>query len=215
MDSEDGKKSFVKHVFQFDDEAKGEMSNLAQYILLSLIPVVALNKTIGKYVPEADDSKSSIEIVAEIVVQIMALFFGLFFIHRLITFVPTYSETAYPDMKIVQTVLSILVMILSMQTKLGEKASILVDRVSQLWNGDESKPAKKSAQQSSAQQQSQATTTSIQSLPNESMPNYNDMYSKQQTPLVGAASPGGEESFLSGPVAANDGAGGWGNSMWN
>ena len=214
MDSEDGKKSFVKHVFQFDDEAKGEMSNLAQYTLLSLIPVVALNKTIGKYVPEADDSKSSIEIVAEIVVQIMALFFGLFFVHRLVTFVPTYSETAYPDMKIVQTVLSILVMIMSMQTKLGEKASILVDRVSQLWNGDgDAKPAKKSVQQSSAQTTSQ--TTSIQSLPNESMPNYNDMYTKQQTPLVGAASPGGEEAFSSGPVAANEGNSGWGNSMWN
>ena len=55
--------SFVKHVFNFDDDSKAELLNISQYSLLSLVPVLMLNKTIQNVVPEADDSKRSFEIL--------------------------------------------------------------------------------------------------------------------------------------------------------
>jgi hypothetical protein len=58
-------------------------------------------------------------------------------------------------------------------------------------------------------------STSINSLPQQQptqqMPDYNNMYQQDSTPLVGAASPG-MESF--GPMAANEGIGSAFGSGW-
>ena len=51
------KDNFFRYVFNFDDESKAEFLNAIQYALLSIIPVVTLNKTVAKFIPEADDKK--------------------------------------------------------------------------------------------------------------------------------------------------------------
>ena len=136
MDSSDeSNKNFFKHVFNFDDDSKSDILNIIQYALIAIIPVVILNKTIGKYVPEADDKKSSLEVSAEVIIQIIVTFMGLLIIHRIITFIPTYSAIKYPDFHIVYIILAILMITMSLQTKLGEKVNILVERLMGLWNG--------------------------------------------------------------------------------
>jgi hypothetical protein len=43
MDStDDSKKNFFKHVFNFDDDSKSELLNIIQYALISIIPVIVL-----------------------------------------------------------------------------------------------------------------------------------------------------------------------------
>jgi hypothetical protein len=133
--SDDSKKNFVKHIFNFDDESKTEILNIIQYSLIALIPVVVLNKTMARYIPEADENKGSLEVVAEVLIQVISMFMGLLLIHRLITFVPTYSGTKYPEYNITFIILAVLMITLSLQTKLGEKVGILFDRVLDLWNG--------------------------------------------------------------------------------
>jgi hypothetical protein len=140
---DDSKKNFVKHVFSFDDDSKSEILNIIQYSLIALIPVVVLNKTMAKYIPEADENKGSLEVVAEVLIQVISMFMGLLVIHRLVTFVPTYSGTKYPEYNIIFIVLAVLMITLSLQTKLGEKVGILFDRVTDLWNGRVEKPQKK------------------------------------------------------------------------
>ena len=136
MDSSDeSNKNFFKHVFNFDDDSKSDILNIIQYALIAIIPIVILNKTIGKYVPEADDKKSSLEVSAEVIIQIIVTFMGLLIIHRIITFIPTYSGSKYPDFHIVYIILAILMITMSLQTKLGEKVNILVERLMALWNG--------------------------------------------------------------------------------
>ena len=83
--SDDSKKSFFKFVFNFDNDSKSEILNLLQYALLALVPVLLLNKGISKYIPEGDDNKSSLEIFAEIIVQVIVIFLGLLLINRIIT----------------------------------------------------------------------------------------------------------------------------------
>jgi hypothetical protein len=143
MDSSDNSKSFFKHVFNFDDDSKSEILNIIQYSLIALVPVVVLNKTMAKYIPEADENKGSLEIVAEVLIQVISMFMGLLVIHRLITFVPTYSGTKYPEYNITFIVLAVLMITLSLQTKLGEKVGLLFDRVTELWNGKTEKPGQK------------------------------------------------------------------------
>jgi len=222
--SDDSNKNFFKHVFNFDDDSKSDILNIIQYSLIAIIPVVILNKTIGKYVPEADNKKGSLEISVEIIIQIITTFIGLLIIHRIITFIPTYSETKYPNFHIIYIILAILMITMSLQTKVGEKVSILVDRVAELWNGNNSDKKNKknnnnvkvsqpiSGQQqmnsvAAATQQSLYTDgTAIDSLPTneQQMPNYNNMYKQDTTPLVDAAAP--QEAF--GPVAASEFLGG-------
>jgi len=139
----DSKKNFVKHVFSFDDDSKSEILNIIQYSLIALIPVVVLNKTMAKYIPEADENKGTLEIVAEVLIQVISMFMGLLVIHRVITFVPTYSGTKYPEYNITFIVLAVLMITLSLQTKLGEKVGILFDRVTELWSGPTQKPGEK------------------------------------------------------------------------
>ena len=133
--SDDSKKNFFKHVFNFDDDSKSDILNIIQYSLIALIPVIILNKSMSKYVPEADDKKGSLEITAEIVIQIIVMFIGLLIVHRIITFIPTYSGAKYPDFNIIFNILAVLMITLSLQTKLGEKVSILFERITELWEG--------------------------------------------------------------------------------
>jgi len=241
--SDDSKKNFFKHVFNFDDDSKIEILNVIQYALVAIIPIVILNKTVGKYVPEADNKKGSLEVVAEIVIQVIVTFMGLLIIHRVITFIPPYSGVKYEDFHVVYVVLSVLMITMSLQTKLGEKVNILVERVMELWNG---KPANKKngkngnvkvSQPIAGQQILNAAMppsmysdgTAISSLPTNDMsyggentmqaqqlPNYNSMHRQDTTPLVNAATPGGQEPFSNGPAAANEFLGGSGSfgSAW-
>ena len=150
MDStDDSKKSFFKHVFNFDDDSKHEILNIIQYALLAIIPIILLNKLMSKYVPEADEQKGSLEVTAEIILQILVMFMGLLIIHRIITFIPTYSGVKYPDFHVVCIILAILMITMSLQTKLGEKVSILVDRIVELWDGKQDGKKNKSKQSSS------------------------------------------------------------------
>lgn len=238
MDSSDGSKSFFKHVFNFDDDSKSEILNILQYSMIAIIPVVSLNKAMQKYVPESDDKKSSLEISAEIVIQIIVMFIGLLLIHRMITYVPTYSGTAYPEFHLIFIVLAILMITMSLQTKLGEKVSILVDRLSELWNGkqDKKKQGKNignvkvsqpiSGQQTVSTEYTDGTAISAlpayavtqgneNSLAPQQLPNYDAMYRQDTTPLVGAASPGGSEGMMTmEPMAANAVLGGSFGSSW-
>ena len=127
--------TFINHVFSTTDEGKAEILNVIQYSLSAILPVVLLNKTIQKFVPEADIEKSSLELLAEIFIQIVVMFIGIVLIHRVITYFPTYSGYKYEAFNLTTVVLAFLVIVLSLQTKLGIKVNILVDRALELWNG--------------------------------------------------------------------------------
>ena len=229
-------KGFFSYVFNFDEDSKGEMANIIQYSVLCIIPLVVLNKTIQKFVPEADETKGSLEITAEVLIQVIVMFIGVFFINRIVAFVPTYSGASYPDFSVIYIVLGVLMITLSLQTKLGEKVSILVDRVVELWEG---KPASKKGAKKGAvrvsqpisgqvQQQSQPVYTdgtAISQLPTagptQGTPDYNAMYRNDSTPLVNAALPSSQldsnfqNMSMGGPMAANEMASNvFGGSPW-
>ena len=234
--SDDSNKNFFKHVFNFDDDSKSDILNIIQYSLIAIIPVIVLNKSMQKYVPEADEQKGNLEILAEIVLQVIVMFIGLLTVHRMVTFVPTYSGLEYPEFSIIFIILAVLMITLSLQTKLGEKVSILTERLTELWEGKSDKKKKKGnvkvsqpisqngqpTNQSAMNQAMYNDGTSINSLPTsdmsssaQQMPNYNAMHSQDTTPLVGAATPGEQGEGFNLPVAASDVLGGFGGfSSW-
>ena len=127
--------SFISHVFSTSEESKAEILNVIQYSMTAIVPVIGLNKTIQKFIPEADVEKSSVELLAEIFMQIVIMFIGIILIHRLITYFPTYSGYKYESFNLTTVILAFLVIVLSLQTKMGIKVNILSDRLMELWHG--------------------------------------------------------------------------------
>tara|TARA_B100000900_G_scaffold411568_1_gene431526 strand:+ start:198 stop:893 length:696 start_codon:yes stop_codon:yes gene_type:complete len=131
------KKTFLGHVFSMTEESNAEVLNVIQYATMGVIPVVALNKIVQKFIPEADTDKSNLEILIEVLIQIIIMFCGIIIIHRIINYFPTYSGFKYENLNLTNVILAFLIIVLSIQTKLGIKVNILVDRLMELWNGPE------------------------------------------------------------------------------
>ena len=136
------KPNFFKYVFNFDDENKNEIFNLIQYTLLAIIPVLLTLKLVKHIIPEEDESKGSLEIFAESVGQILLIIGMIWFIDKSIRFVPTFSETPYSKFTPVNFILPFLIILSRLQTKLGAKFNILIERTMDTWNGMESKEKK-------------------------------------------------------------------------
>ena len=132
---ETGRKTFFTHVFDMSQEANGEIMNVTQYAVLGIIPVLVLNKLIQRFAPEADPDSSSIELLVEVLLQVVVMFVGIIMIHRIITYVPTYSGFRYEHLTLTNVVLAFLIIVLSLQTKMGIKVNILYDRLLDMWNG--------------------------------------------------------------------------------
>jgi hypothetical protein len=231
MDSSNSSKNFFKHVFNFNDDSKSDILNIIQYALIAILPIIILNKSISKYIPEVDEKKVSLEISVEVILQILIMFLGLLIIHRIITFVPTFSGVNYPDFHIIYIVLAVLMITMSLQTKLGEKINVLVERIVDFWNGKEEKNTKKTnikvsqpiSGQITGKQMNQMDSavlkqslytdgTPINSLPTnenavqqsqQALPDYNKMYQQNTTPLINADTPGDNSMQMQEPMAAN------------
>ena len=132
------KKTFLNHVFSLTDEGKAEMFNVIQYAIMGIVPIVVLNKLIQRFIPDADTDRSSLEILVEILIQIIVMFCGIIIVHRFITYFPTYSGFKYDPLILTNVILAFLILVLSIQTKLGLKVNILYDRLGELWNGSSS-----------------------------------------------------------------------------
>lgn len=230
---------FLDHVFRFDKETRAELLNISQYGLIATPLVFMMNKVVQRAFPEVDDSKSSLEILAEVIGQLISLIVAIFFIHRLITFIPTYSEVGYTHINFLSLIISILTVVLSIQSKLGEKVLILADRLSLATLGiaisDDSASKKKSSRtarnQSSApsHQSSQAdyiNTSAGMSMPNTGggVPEFTSQIGVQEhLPTIGRATQQSNtgmgydsmyQNSMFEPMAANGAIGGGFGSPW-
>ena len=142
--SKSDKMGFFEYVFNFDDENKNNIMNMLQYTVLSIIPVILILKLTKNIFPEEDDTKGSLEITAESIGQLLIIMLGIWFTNKIIQFIPTYSGEAYHKFNEITFILPFMIILATMQTKLGAKFNILTNRVMELWSG---KPAEVSTQQ--------------------------------------------------------------------
>lgn len=222
--TEGGKPTFFSHIFSFEGESKADVLNVLQYSSISLIPIIILNKTIQYIIPEASDEKGSFELSAEVLGQVLLMFLGLILIDRFATYFKTYSGEEYPKHSVLFFSLGFLMVVLSIQSKLGEKVSILTERFIALFNsgsGNTDKKNKKNKQKSStpdvqllgtqsAMQQMSINngTTSIEQLPvmNNALQGPSVQSSQMQMSYGGG--------MMDEPVAANGLLGGSFGSAW-
>jgi len=212
-------KSLFNKIFTFNEDMKYELFNLTQYVLIGFIPIFLLVKLMNKYTPQVDINKSSIEILIEIVLQLLFLYYGFFIIKHVISNIPTFSEKNYNEGNNLHLVIPILFGFIIYKTNISEKMDILFERFNELWNGkDESKNKKKkqntsvkvsqpissmlsspsTMEQNNPYNLGNSSTTLISDLPTNSInsqpqrqqyPDYNSMFQNDLTKLVGANTP--------------------------
>ena len=141
--SKNTKPGFINHVFNFDTETKNDLLNIGQYLLLALVPMALYNHLVDSLIPEPDESKGNLELLGEVVGQLVLVLAGLFLIHRLITYVPTYSGRAHGSMNLFSIILISIVLAYESHTKVGEKMKILIERLAELWEGKKEDDKKK------------------------------------------------------------------------
>ena len=120
---------FFKYVFAFDDEVKCQIGNMIQYGTLALLPVLGILKAVQHLVPDEDERKGSIVLGIESFMQIALIFVLMWFSDRVIRYIPTMSGCAYGEFQPIAFVLPFLIILATMQTKLGAKLNLIVDRV--------------------------------------------------------------------------------------
>lgn len=232
-DSSNKTMGFFNYVFDFDTENKNDILNMLQYTVLSIIPLILVLKVTRTYVSDADEEKGSLELLAESLIQIIFIVLSFWFINRIIQYIPTYSGYPYKQFNETTFILGFMFILLTIQTKLGEKIRILSDRVLELWTGASTLAEKKESNvkvhQPLSHQPSQADhlqgpmmmglappppqMTSMKSQTTESqLPprqgSFSQMYQGSTNPLVGANAPAMSQE----PMAAN--AGGLFGSPW-
>jgi hypothetical protein len=109
-----------------------------QYIIIALIPVVLVLKFVKEYVPEDDEKKDNLEILLEILLQLGVLFIAIYFIDKITRYFPTYSKVPYSKFNEVSFIIPTLLLMFTMQTKLGAKINIIYNRARELWGGSKS-----------------------------------------------------------------------------
>ena len=142
------KEGFLNHVFNFDTETKSNMMNVAQYLVLAIIPMSFYTHMVNNLMPEYDEKKSNIEVTSEVLGHLFLTLLGLFFIDRIVTYVPTYSGRNHGTFNIFSVLLITLVFAYEANTKIGTKIKLLIERVSELWHGKKEEDNKKNKKKS-------------------------------------------------------------------
>ena len=99
------KSSFVEYITTITSRDKSQILNLLQYGGLTIIPILIILKCMKLYVPAQDPFKSSTEILLEVIIQLFIIILAFFFIHKLVIYVPTYSNVEYEHISLLSGIL--------------------------------------------------------------------------------------------------------------
>ena len=138
------KEGFFSYVFNFEEDNKNTIMNFFQYSFLAIPLVILSLKSINYITPEEDPSKGTLEVFFEVFGTVSLILLSIWFINRIIRYIPTYSESNYPVFNEINFIIPLFIALFTMQTKLGSKINILLERLVDMWEGnkDESKPKK-------------------------------------------------------------------------
>lgn len=189
---------FFRYMTSLNQKDKNELMNVLQYMILAIIPVILVLKFMKHWIPLDEVDKGSLELALEVMFQLSVIFVSFYFIHRMILYIPTYSQMNYPDVSFICVVLPTLLILFTMQTKLGAKINTLNTRLFQKLGLEQVESEEKEEPKKAVTPPPQAAmnqAVSSQAPPSGPMnhpysgPNFDEMYIETTTPLVNANHP--------------------------
>ena len=134
-DDEEKKKGFFEYIFNFNRENMENISNMWQYTFIAIPLILICLKLLNVLSPEVDETKGSLEIFLEIFISINVLLLTIWFVNKIIRYIPTRSKTSYHTFNETNFILPFLIILFTIDTKLGNKINILIDRLFDLYSG--------------------------------------------------------------------------------
>jgi hypothetical protein len=210
-------KGFFSWVFYMDEKMKFELINIGQYIGLAFLFLSILVYLIDTYLPIIDETNSSFEIIIKLLLFLYILFYSIYFINRIICYIPTFSAHPYPDYImydskfIFSSIFSIIIATISYHNSFKLGIHSLFDRLKSLISTSDETPKKKKKKVTINENENTTEQQSFQqSLPPMNSPLYTgNTTSINQLPVVNVQKNNYQEDFQNQgqppePMAANE-----------
>ena len=224
---------FFTYVFRLSKFKQEDLMNIVQYTLLSIVPVVLFIYFTKKYFPSLQDDDSSLYIFAVTVIELIFMIIGIFFIDRIINYIPTFSGKYYETINLTTIVVIFVLFMLITETGFKKRTVIMLERFDKFFFiddalirkfGGEVRPfnfsvdeivvGKKQANNKNKGNQGNAGANAGSGPRTEGMANMTQQHSPiPPTPIGGPMQmPSVQQPFTPGPMGGGGGNGGGGYS---
>ena len=119
---------FFSYVFKLSKFKQADLLNFVQYSSLSIIPVLILYYLIKKFSFRCTYADSSLYIISITLLPIVLFVIGIYFIDRLINFIPSFSGKYYDVINLTNISILIIIILLTSRGGYQERTSILLYR---------------------------------------------------------------------------------------
>ena len=119
---------FFTYVFKLSKFKQEDLMNIVQYTLLSIVPVVLFIYFTKKYFPSLEESDSSLYIFTVTVIELIFMIIGIFFIDRIINYIPTYSGKYYETINLTTIVIIFVLFMLITETGFKKRTLVMLER---------------------------------------------------------------------------------------
>jgi hypothetical protein len=119
---------FFTYVFKLSKFKQEDLMNIVQYTLLSIVPVVLFIYFTKKYFPSLEESDSSLYIFTVTVIELIFMIIGIFFIDRIINYIPTYSGKYYETINLTTIVVIFVLFMLITETGFKKRTLVMLER---------------------------------------------------------------------------------------
>jgi hypothetical protein len=119
---------FFSYVFKLSKFKQEDLLNVIQYTGLSIIPIMIFLYCTKKYFPSVTHEDSSLYIFVLTFIELIFMIVGVFFIDRIINFIPTFSGKYYEAINLTNVILIFVMLILLTHAGFRERTSILLYR---------------------------------------------------------------------------------------
>ena len=119
---------FFSYVFMLTKFKRDDLFNIVQYMTLSIIPIILFMYFLKKYLSTVTHEDSSIYILVVTVIEMIIMVIGIFFIDRIINFIPTLSGKYYEIINLTNVIIVFVLIMMMSQAGYRERIAILLYR---------------------------------------------------------------------------------------
>ena len=119
---------FFTYVFKLSRFKQEDLMNIVQYTLLSIAPVILFVYFTKKYFPTVDQDDSSLYMFTITVIHLLVMMIGIFFIDRIINYIPTYSGKYYETINLTTVVLIFVLFMLLDESGFKDRTTVMLER---------------------------------------------------------------------------------------
>ena len=119
---------FFTYVFKLSRFKQEDLMNIVQYTLISIVPVILFVYFTKKYFPTVHQDDSSLYIFTVTVFHLLFMMVGIFFIDRIVNYIPTYSGKYYETINLTTVVLIFVLFMLLEESGFKDRTTIMLER---------------------------------------------------------------------------------------